>query len=112
MNQTEQKEKGNSIGRFFWTNKRRRAKNIYFLLMVTVVVFAVGIAYVSAKLTQITYEEKEDPQQPDVTYQDVIYDEDEYEIMQSIDSAGSLNDYLKKWANNGGTPMKSKNWQQ
>lgn len=109
MNQTEQKEKGNPIGRFFWTNKRRRAKNIYFLLMVTVVVFAVGIAYVSAKLTQITYEEKEDPQQPDVTYQDVIYDEDEYEIMQSIDSAGSLNDYLKKWANNGGTPMKSKN---
>ena len=109
MNQTEQKEKGNPIGRFFWTNKRRRAKNVYFLLMVTVVVFAVGIAYVSAKLTQITYEEKEDPQQPDVTYQDVIYDEDEYEIMQSIDSAGSLNDYLKKWANNGGTPMKSKN---
>ncbi len=108
MNQTEQKKKGNPIGRFFWTNKRRRAKNIYFLLMITVVVFAVGVAYVSAKLTQITYENKTEPQQ-DVTYQDVIYDEDEYEIMQSIDSAGSLNDYLKKWANNGGTPMKSKN---
>ena len=104
----EQNEKGNPIGRFFWTNKRRRAKNIYFLLMITVVVFAVGVAYVSAKLTQITYEEDTQPQQ-DVTYQDVIYDEDEYEIMQSIDSAGSLNDYLKKWANNGGTPMKSKN---
>ena len=104
----EQNEKGNPIGRFFWTNKRRRAKNIYFLLMIVVVVFAVGVAYVSAKLTQITYEEDTQPQQ-DVTYQDVIYDEDEYEIMQSIDSAGSLNDYLKKWANNGGTPMKSKN---
>ncbi len=104
----EQNEKGNPIGRFFWTNKRRRAKNIYFLLMIVVVVFAVGVAYVSAKLTQITYEETTEPQQ-DVTYEDVIYDEDEYEIMQSIDSAGSLNDYLKKWANNGGTPMKSKN---
>ena len=85
-----------------------QGKNIYFLLMICVVVFAVGVAYVSAKLTQITYEEKDDPK-PDVTYQDVIYDEDEYEIMQSIDSAGSLNDYLKKWATTGGTPMKRKN---
>lgn len=76
--------------------------------MLTVVIFAVGLAYVSAKLTRITYDDKDDPA-PDVTYQDVIYDEDEYEIMQSIESAGSLNDYLKKWATNGGTPMKSKN---
>ena len=104
----EQNEKGNPVGRFFWTNKRRRAKNIYFLLMLFVLVFAVGIAYVSAKLTHINYDDKETTQ-PNVTYEDVIYDEEEYEIMQGIDSAGSLNDYLYKWANNGGTPMKSKN---
>ncbi|MBQ7598554.1 MAG: LCP family protein [Clostridia bacterium] len=108
MNQTDQEKKGNPIGRFLWTNKRRRAKNIYFLLMVMVLVVAAGLAYVSAKLTQITYDDGKEPSQ-NVTYEDVIYDEDEYEIMQSIDSAGSLNDYLSKWANNGGTPMKSKN---
>ena len=108
MNQTDQEKKGNPIGRFLWTNKRRRAKNIYFLLMIMVLVFAAGLAYVSAKLTQITYDDNNEPSQ-NVTYEDVIYDEDEYEIMQSIDSAGSLNDYLSKWANNGGTPMKSKN---
>ena len=29
--------------------------------------------------------------------------------MRSIDAAGSWNDYLKQWANNGGAPMSSKN---
>ena len=98
------RKKGNPISRFFWTNKRRRAKNIFFLLMLFVIVVAVGIGYVNSKLNHITYDNEQE-----TSSADVIYDDEEYEIMNSINAAGSLNDYLYKWANNGGTPMSSKN---
>ena len=109
LNGAEKTEKkGNPIARFFWKNKRRRAKNLYFILTVLVVVFALGIGYVNAKLSKIQYE---DPNQKNGTpsFTDEIYEDEEIDIMNSINTAGSLNDYLYKWANNGGTPYSSKN---
>ena len=106
--ETPKQKKGNPIARFFWTNKRRRAKNLYFLLAVLVVVFAVGIGYVNAKLSKIQYE---NPQQnnTDSSFTDEIYEDEMIDVINSINSAGSLNDYLYQWANNGGTPYSSKN---
>ncbi|MBQ4365212.1 MAG: LCP family protein [Clostridia bacterium] len=109
MNGAENTEKkGNPIARFFWTNKRRRAKNLYFILALLVVVFALGIGYVNAKLSKIQYE---DPKQQNPTeyFADEIYDDEQIDIINSINSAGSLNDYLYKWANNGGALYSSKN---
>ena len=106
--QQSPKAQGNPISRFFWKNKRRRAKNLYFLLMLTVLIFAVGLAFVSAKLSRINYGET-GKDATDASFTDVIYDDDEYELIEAIKSAGSLNDYLYQWANNGGTPMASKN---
>ena len=109
LNSTETTEKkGNPIARFFWKNKRRRAKNLYFILAVLVVVFALGIGYVNAKLSKIQYEDP-NRQNPDASFTDEIYEDEEIDIMNSINNAGSLNDYLYKWANNGGTPYSSKN---
>ena len=109
LNGAEKTEKkGNPIARFFWTNKRRRAKNLYFILAVLVVVFALGIGYVNAKLSQIQYEDPKQ-QNPADSFTDEIYEEEEIDIMNSINNAGSLNDYIYKWANNGGTPYSSKN---
>ncbi|MBQ6092781.1 MAG: LCP family protein [Clostridia bacterium] len=101
-------KKGKPIARFFWTNKRRRAKNLYFILALLVVVFALGIGYVNAKLSKIQYE---DPKQQNPTeyFADEIYDDEQIDIINSINSAGSLNDYLYKWANNGGALYSSKN---
>lgn len=106
--ETAQKKKGNPIARFFWTNKRRRAKNLYFLLAVFVVIFAVGIGYINAKLSKIQYEDSAQNQTAP-SFTDEIYEDEEIDVMNSINQAGSLNDYLYKWANNGGTPYSSKN---
>ena len=100
-------KKPNPIAMFFWKNKRQRAKNIYFLVMLLVVTFSLGIGYVSKKLNTITYDSEVN--KPSINSADDLYDEEEFELMQSIDSAGSLNDYLYKWANNGGQLYSSKN---
>ena len=38
-----------------------------------------------------------------------IYEEEEFEIIQALESASSYNDFINKWANNGGELRKSKN---
>ncbi len=101
-------KKGNPIARFFWTNKRRRAKNFYFILAVLIVVFALGIGYVNAKLSKIQYEDPNNTDTP-ASFADEVYEDEQIDIINSINSAGSLHDYLYKWANNGGAPYASKN---
>ncbi len=104
MEKKKKENKSNPIAAFLWKNKRRRAKNFYFMLTLIAVVFAVGMAFINEKLDLIDTGEKTEVQttQP-------IYDEEEKEIMTAIDSAGSLNDYLYQWANNEGTLYSSKN---
>ena len=97
----------NPISSFLWINKRQRAKNIYFLLTIFVVIMAVGIGYVSSKLDIINYDDKKETSVSGDANK--IYEEEEFEIMQAIDSASSYNDFIYKWANNGGELRKSKN---
>ncbi len=104
MEKNKKQKKSNPIAAFLWKNKRRRAKNIYFILTAFVVIFAVGMAFINEKLELIDTGDS-----PEVQTTQPIYDEEEIEIMTSIDSAGSLNDYLYQWANNGGTLYSSKN---
>jgi len=104
MEKKKKEKKSNPIAAFLWKNKRRRAKNFYFLLTAFVVFFAVGMAFINEKLELIDTGDT-----PEVPTSQVIYDEEEMDIMTSIDSAGSLNDYLYQWANNGGTLYSSKN---
>ena len=106
--ETAQEKKGNPIARFFWKNKRRRAKNLYFLLALLVVIFALGIGYINAKLSKIQYEDPKQQTAPS-SFTDEIYEDEMIDVINSINSAGSLNDYLYQWANNGGTPYSSKN---
>lgn len=103
---TRKKEKVNPVAAFLWVNKRQRAKNIYFLLTVFVVIAATAIGYVSSKLDMINYDTQ---QGADAQNHDVIYEEEEFELMGAIDSASSYNDFIYKWANNGGELRKSPN---
>ncbi len=99
-------KKSNPIAAFLWKNKRRRAKNFYFLLTAIMIVGAVGMAFINEKLELMdTGDSNEDM----IISQQVIYDDEELEIMSAIDNAGSLNDFLYQWANNGGTLYSSKN---
>lgn len=99
-------KKSNPIAAFLWKDKKRRAKNFYFLLTALMITVAVAMAFINEKLDLIDTGDSDD----EIIYsQQDIYDEEEMEIMSAIDKAGSLNDFLYQWANNGGTLYSSKN---
>lgn len=102
------RKKSNPIASFFWTNKRRRAKNIYFLLTAFMLVIALGLGYVNSLLNTITYEKDNNQQSISIPKDDIV-DDEEVKIMKAINEAGSLNEYLYEWANNGGDLRSSKN---
>lgn len=106
----ENKEKKpNPVAAFLWKDKRRRAKNFYFILVVFVCLITAGMGYITEKLDLMaTGDDVNIPAGNELT-QEVIYDEEELAIIEAIDSAGSLNDFLYQWANNGGELYSSKN---
>ncbi len=96
----------NPVSAFLWKDKRRRAKNFYFLLIVLVVIAAVGMGFLSEKLSIM---DTGDDITPTIPTGDIVYEEEELQMMEAISKAGSLNDYLYQWANNGGELYSSKN---
>ena len=102
-------KKVNPVSAFLWKNKKRRAKNLYFLLVMILCVITVGMGYINEKLDLMSTGDDINNSQGSEITQEVIYDEEELAIMQAIDSAGSLNDFLYQWANNGGELYSSKN---
>ena len=105
---TQKPKKSNPVAAFFWTNKRRRAKNIYFLLTAVLLVVALGLGYVNSLLNAITYEKDNKGETVSVPKDDIV-DDEEIKIMKAINEAGSLNEYLYEWANNGGDLRSSRN---
>lgn len=112
------KKKKTSVLDFLWRDKKHRAKNFYFVLTVFIVITAVILGFVNSKLEMM--ETQDDAitttaapvQQQESTAavtQPVIYDEKELELMQAINDAGSLNDFLYQWSDNGGELYSSKN---
>ncbi len=99
-------KKTNPVAAFLWKNKRQRAKNFNALLMVVVLLASIVMGFVSGKL-DLLVDDSQGAEVGETT--EVEYDEEELEIMTALESAGSLNDYLSSWANNGGTLYKSKN---
>ena len=67
------------------------------------------MGYVSEKLELMSTGDDNIASVDSEVTQEVIYDEEELAIMEAIDSAGSLNDFLYQWANNGGELYSSKN---
>lgn len=112
--QTKMKQKGkksNPVASFLWTDKRRRAKNFFFLLTVFAVFIAVTMAFVNSKLELITdSDDVVSVQQPDqVEASQTVYDDEEKDVMNAISKAGSINEFLYQWANNKGELFSSKN---
>ena len=113
MSENKKREKSekkpNPLAAFLWKDKRRRAKNFYFILVVFVCLVTAGMGFITEKLNLMST--GDDPSLPDENEitQEVIYDEEELAIIEAIDSAGSLNDFLYQWANNGGELYSSKN---
>ena len=102
-------KKGGKIRTFLWKNKRQRAKNCLCILMVFITLISVGLGYVSSKLDLISVDSENNNQQMDAQQIDKIYEDEEFDIIQAVSSASSYNDYIYKWANNGGELRSSKN---
>ena len=93
---------------FFRRNNGRNAKIIAIILAVVIVLSIVGVvAFVIHSTSGVDYNN------PGIDYDDgntdYVVDEDlDFESMGDVD-ANSLNDFLYRWANNGGEKMYSKN---
>lgn len=108
MTKKTKEKKVNPVAAFLWKDKRRRAKNFYFVLTVFVVLVSVALGYVSEKLELITDDEVVQTDPSGETTQ-IVYEDEELQMMEAINSAGSINEYLYQWANNGGEIYSSKN---
>ena len=103
----KKREKVNPVSAFLWKNKKRRAKNLYFILVMLLCCVTVAMGFITEKLDLM--DTGDDTVISGNTSNEIIFEEDDLEMMQAIDSAGSLNDFLYQWANNGGTLYSSKN---
>lgn len=109
MNNKGLDKKTGSFVDFLWKDKKRRAKNFYFILMFFISIVSVAMGYFNSKLDLIDYnEEYTAPEFADYG-ETVIYDEEEMEIISANSHASTFNDFLYQWANNGGELYSSKN---
>lgn len=89
----------------FWLdNNKRNIKIAAIVLAVIIVVLAVVAGIYINKYMNLIGTEPKDP-----NTEDVIYDEDEFSPIDSLQNASSLKELLKSWATNGGEKMSSKN---
>ena len=110
MSKKEKKvEKNNSASGFLWKKKKRKAKTIYFILVAILCAATVAMGYITEKLDLMDTGDDNVISGEQGTSTEVIFEEEDLEMMQAIDSAGSLNDFLYQWANNGGELYSSKN---
>ena len=88
-------EKVNPVSAFLWKDKKRRAKNFYFLLVVMVCCAAIGMGYITEKLDLMETGDDQIVAGENLGgTSEIIFEEEDLEIMQAIDSAGSLNDFF------------------
>lgn len=111
------KKKKTSVLDFLWRDKKHRAKNFYFVLTVFIVIMAVALGFVNSKLemmetqddTTTTTRVQQQQQTTQPVAQSIVYDEEELKLMKAISEAGTLNDFLYQWSDNGGELYSSKN---
>lgn len=94
-NTTTKKRK--SFSSVLWKDKKSRARNMYWVLMMSVIAISILTALINSKLDMMDFSDEDTSQ----TYI-LEYEEEDIEIMTALSSAGSLNDYLYQWANNDG----------
>ena len=112
-------KKGNPFLNFIWLDKKRRAKNISFLMSVLLVIFATGVGYVNSLFDMIgTGDDKNttivtgipvDSGQS-VQVENIISEEDDVadeEMEQQI--SGNAREFVYNWYHNGIEPMDDDN---
>ncbi|MGN0448373.1 MAG: LCP family protein [Acutalibacteraceae bacterium] len=94
---------------FIWKDKKHRAKNFYFILTAFAVILALVMGFINSKfrLMQTKEDEKNNTNISQQVTRDEKQEQEHFQIMNAINSAGSFNDFLYQWANNGGEIYKN-----
>lgn len=96
--------------RFFpslWKNKRRRAKFAYAFVSLVLILVGTAYGFVNAMLDKVQADDTPTHTGDDIG-EEIIYDEDDFELFSAVNSAGSVNDYISQWYDSGES-MYSKN---
>ncbi len=101
----DREEEKTGFFRSLWKNKRRRAKLAYAIIFVILTVLGTSYGFVNSVLDRVQAEE---PQKEEGIGEEVIYDEEDFELFSAVSSAGSVNDYIDQWYESG-VSMHSKN---
>ena len=113
-------KKGNPFLNFIWLDKKRRAKNISFLLSVVLVLFATGVGYANSLFEMLTTGEDlsttivtgvpvVDGGDEKLQIDNVNPDEDEDIDDEEMDKviSGSVREFVYNWYHNDIEPMRS-----
>ncbi len=107
LRQEDENMKNNKKESFFKKNNNKNLKILLISILVAIiVVFGAVVAYLFHVTSGADYDDD------GIDYNgDVIIEEEDVNLsaMGDVTDAGSLNDFLYSWANNGGDLMKSKN---
>lgn len=106
---SEEPEKEEKLGFFasLWKNKRRRAKLAYGFVAFVLVIVGSGYGFVNAILDKVEADDNK-PNTQNELGEEIIYDDEDFDLFSAVSSAGSVNDYIDQWYESGES-MYSKN---
>lgn len=91
-----------------WKNKRRRAKLAYAFVTVVLVVIGTAYGFVNAMLDRVESDDNVPSHNINELGEEIIYDDEDFDLFSAVSSAGSVNDYIDQWYESGES-MYSKN---
>lgn len=107
-NENNSKDESTSKEKGFWQRKDNKGKKVAVVLSTIFFITALfATVYFMTKLSLLKTNDDENEQITNA--KDVIYEEIDFEKMNDITDAKSLNDLIKNWATNDGEKMSSKN---
>lgn len=89
--------------------KEKKKKIIYSVLIAVLSICIVLVIAVILKISGMLGGIYDEGNAGEIAEGETLEDEEDFETMYGVSDAASLNDALKKWANNGGEKMSSKN---
>lgn len=101
-------EKEVSFFSSLWKNHRRRAKLAYAMVMVIMLLVGTGYGFVNAILDRVESDDTDPTKNYNELGEEIIYDDEDFDLFSAVNSAGSVNDYINQWYDSGES-MHSKN---
>lgn len=100
-------KRGTALDRL-WRDRSNKTR-AFLIILIVLIILVTGVAvFIDSKLDLINFIKPGGEETTSGSGQ-IVYDEEDHEMMSAIDEASSLKDYLYQWANNGGEIMSSKN---